>query len=863
MAAAWQITRRDLICLDFFGYFLGRCQKVTKKQEQGTIINNVAALPKASVLRAKWQETLRILFIMKPSITLAVALLLTLTTYAQATLSGKVTNEQNEPLTGANILLTPTDLGAATNNNGVYRIENVPVGTYEVVISYIGYEALTKTLVLQTGNNEFDFQLSESGIRLDELIVKSTRADAKTPMTYTNLNKSDIEKHNLGQDVPFLLQWQPSTVVTSDAGAGVGYTGIWIRGSDPTRINVTINGIPLNDAESQGTFWVDLPDFASSTNDIQIQRGVGTSTNGAGAFGATINLNTSKLEPEAYANLNGSAGSFDTYKGNVQFGTGLLNDKFTIDGRLSHIQSNGWIQRAKSDLNSYYLSVAMVGKKSMLRFNTFSGHEITYQAWNGVPAAYLENEKLRNYNSAGTEKEGEPYDNEVDNYKQTHYQLLYNNQLSTNWNLNTALHYTRGLGYFEQYKANQNFADYNFNPIIINKDSITSTNLIRQLWLDNDFYGGVYALNYNNSRLDATLGGGYNIYDGDHYGKVIWAQFAPNELGDPYYKDNARKTDLNVYTKFNYALSTKWNAYLDLQYRRVGYKFLGFNDKLQNVDQTVDLNFFNPKAGFFYKPAENIDLYASFAVANREPNRDDYTQSTPASRPKAERLYDTEIGYRQNWQHAALGANVYYMNYRNQLALNGQINDVGAFTRINLDKSYRLGLELTGGLQIAPKLRLDANATFSQNKVKAFTEFVDVYDADFNYLEQQTIQRKNTNLSFSPELIAGAELTWNPLQELSLSLSNKYVSEQYIDNTSDANNTIDAYTFTNARLRYALKPAFAKEVALTLLVQNLFNAQYETNAWSYRYVYDGATAIDQGFYPQAGTNFLLGLQVEF
>ncbi len=800
---------------------------------------------------------------MKQTIFLTIALLITIASQAQAVLFGKITNEKNEPLIGANVMVRGFEILTTTDIDGRYFVKSFPTGIYSMTITHVGYEALTKVITIQPGENEFNFQLQENEIRLDELIVKSTRADAKTPMTYTNLSKPEIEKNNLGQDVPFLLQWTPSTVVTSDGGAGVGYTGIWIRGSDPTRINVTINGIPFNDAESQGTFWVNLPDFATSTNDIQIQRGVGTSTNGAGAFGASINLNTSKLQPEAYATLGGSAGSFNTWKGNVQFGTGLLNNKFTIDGRLSQIKSDGWIQRAASDLNSYYLSGAMVGAKSLLRLNVFSGHEITYQAWNGVPAANLEEEKLRNYNSAGTEKEGEPYDNEVDNYRQTHYQLLYNNQLAANWNLNTALHYTRGLGYFEQYKANQDFAEYNFNSIIIGNDSITTTNLIRQLWLDNHFYGGVYALNFNKNRLDATLGGGYHIYEGNHYGKVIWAQFAPNELGDKYYNNDARKADVNLYTKFNYALAANWNAYLDLQFRRVNYDFLGYNEKLENVEQSAELNFFNPKAGIFYKPLESIDLYASFAIANREPNRNDYTESTPSSRPKSERLYNTEIGYRQTWKKAALGVNFYHMAYQDQLALNGQINEVGAATRVNIDKSYRLGIELTGGLQMLPKLRFDGNITFSRNKVQAFTEFIDVYDADFNWLSQQAIERNNTNLSFSPNVITSAEFTWNPLQGLSLTLSNKYVSQQFIDNTSDETNVIDAYTFTNARMRYAWKPTFAKEIALTLLVQNIFNTAYETNAWSYRYNFNGATAIDQGFFPQAGTNFLVGLSVGF
>jgi iron complex outermembrane receptor protein len=799
---------------------------------------------------------------MKPFFVMAMALLFTLFAHAQATLFGRITDAFNEPLIGANVLIINLERGAATDVDGTYRLDDLPPGAYDIRVSYVGLATFTKNITLVNGNNEWNVQLQRQDFSLDELIVKATRAGRTTPMTYVNLGKAELEPLNLGQDVPFLLQWTPSTVVTSDAGAGVGYTGIWIRGSDPTRINVTINGIPYNDAESQGTFWVNLPDFATSTNDIQIQRGVGTSTNGAGAFGATINLNTSKLRPEPYADINATAGSFNTRKGNVMFGTGLLNNKFTIDGRLSRITSDGYIERASSDLSSYYISGAMAGEKSMLRLNVFSGHEVTYQAWNGVPPDLLADRQTRRFNSAGTEKAGEPYDNEVDNYRQTHYQLLYNHQVSRYWNVNTALHYTRGLGYFEQYKANQAFADYNFNSPVVNDAPITHTNLIRQLWLDNHFYGAVYSLNYTKNRVDALLGGGWHIYQGDHYGKVIWAEFAPNELGDYYYFNDARKGDFNMYAKLNYALSTSWNAYLDVQYRRVDYTFLGFNNDLQNVTQSDELHFMNPKAGILYE-RDNTHFYASFAVANREPNRNDYTESTPATRPRSERLYNTEIGWRQTWKKAALGANVYHMYYRDQLSLNGQINDVGAFTRVNIDRSYRLGLELMGGLKLLPTLRLDGNATFSRNQIQYFKEFIDSYDADFNWLTQETREHRNTNLSFSPNVIAGIELSWQPLRPLQMTLSNKYVSRQYIDNTSDVNNVINAYTFTNARLRYVWQPRFAKEIAATLLVQNIFNTLYETNAWSYRYVYDGAPALDQGFYPQAGTNFLLGLSIGF
>ncbi|MCB0551884.1 MAG: TonB-dependent receptor [Phaeodactylibacter sp.] len=800
-------------------------------------------------------------------------LLMLSTVQAQCVLSGQVSDKDGQPLVGANVLILETKQGSATNETGAYRIAGLQPGSYTLEVTYIGFEAAWRKVVIQAGQSqqELGIRLEPHAVQVDELIVRATRAGEKAPMTYTNLDAETIEKSNLGQDVPFLLRWTPSAVVTSDAGTGIGYTGIRIRGTDPTRINVTINGIPLNDAESQGVFWVDLPDFTSSAADIQIQRGVGSSTNGAGAFGASINLNTAQLRTQPYAEINGTVGSFNTLKGNLQFGTGLLKDKFTIDGRLSRITSDGFIDRATADLQSYYLSGAFMGKKSSLRFITFSGHEVTYQAWYGVPRDYLDNEELRAFNPAGTEKEGEPHDDEVDDYRQTHYQLLYNNQLNPQWNLNLALHYTMGEGFFEQYKADEPLADYGLDNVILGSEVISTTDLIRRLWLDNDFYGAVYGLNYQSPsrRLDATLGGGFHIYEGLHFGEVTWAEFASNSEKDQrYYENDARKSDFNIFTKFNYQLAPRLNAYLDLQYRRVGYDFLGFNRAGENVDQSVSLDFFNPKAGLYYELSPRSNAYASFAVANREPNRNDYVESTVDSRPEPETLYNTELGYRRNWNQAALAVNLYHMYYRGQLALNGEVNDVGAYTRINIDKSYRIGLELVGGVQLLPGLQLDANATLSRNRVDAFTEFVDVYDADFNWLAQEAIKHEDTDLSFSPDVITGAGLSYeafrrNPRHDLAFSLLNKYVSRQYIDNTSDKENSIDPYTFSDLRIRYVFRPGFAREVALTLLARNIFDARFETNAWSYRYIYDGTVALDQGYFPQAGRNFLLGVSVGF
>lgn len=791
---------------------------------------------------------------------------------AQCALTGRIADRATgEALSGANLAINGTRLGASTDAGGNYRIEGLKAGTYMLQASYVGYESAHLKLVVPENvpTLSMNVLLEAQSFNIQTLEVRAVRAGDKTPVTYTNLSREDLEKNNLGQDVPYLLQWTPSAVVTSDAGTGIGYTGIRIRGTDPTRINVTINGIPLNEAESQSVYWVDLPDFASSVQDLQIQRGVGSSTNGAGAFGATINLSTSKIETDPYANVSATAGSFNTLKGSVRFGSGLLNQKFAIEGRYSSIHSDGYIDRATADLESFYISGSWLGAKSVTKLNVFSGHEITYQAWNGVPADYIDDLQLRTFNSAGTEKEGQPYENEVDNYRQTHMQLLHDQQLSAQWKLALALHYTKGGGYYEQYKADEDFEDYGLMPII-GSDTITATDLVRRRWLDNDFYGTTYTLNYRNrsGNLSAILGGGYHIYEGRHFGEVIWARYAANSENDyRYYDNDARKTDFNVFGKIEQAWRGGWNAWLDLQVRRVGYSFLGVNNDLQNVAQSDELTFFNPKAGLLYELNQNSNLYASFGVAHREPNRNDYTENPLEKRPRPERLLNTEIGWRASWKTSALSLNFYHMHYRDQLAVNGQLNDVGEYKRINIDKSYRAGFELVGGTKLANCLNLNGNLALSQNKIAAFVEYVDVYDEDFNWLEQRAILRENTDLAFSPNVVLGAELTFTPLKKerrtLDVALAAKYVSKQYLDNSSDDANVLDAYFFSDLRVRYLLKPDFAKEVALTLLVPNVFDTLYETNGWSYRYVAGADTFVDRGYYPQAGRQLLLGLSVQF
>jgi len=803
---------------------------------------------------------------------------------------GKVTAE-GESLIGATIYILELKRGTTSQIGGDYIIENVPAGNYNLSVNYGGYED-HNVAVKVDGDTKLDINISRQ-IEFDELIVSATRAGEKTPMTYTNVNKETLERNNLGQDVPYLLKSTPSVVVSSDAGTGIGYTGIRVRGSDPTRTNVTINGIPLNDSESQGVFWVNMPDFTTSVDNIQIQRGVGTSTNGAGAFGASINLSTSKVQKKAYAQLSNSVGSFNTLKNNIQIGSGLIKNKFTFDARLSQIKSDGFIDRAEVDLTSYYLSAAYISDKTSVRFNTFSGHEITYQAWNGVPAQYVDNEELRSFNSAGTEKSGTPHDNEVDDYTQTHYQALLNHQVSDVLNINGALHYTKGAGFFEQYKAGEDLVDYGLSNVELANDTITSTDLIRRRWLDNDFYGVTYALKYAPTKFDFTLGGGWNRYEGKHFGEVIWAQFmSDGAQGHRYYDNDAEKTDFNIYGKLNTEIVNKLYGYIDLQFRRVDYEFLGLAGNGNPLTTSASLNFFNPKLGLTYEWHNNTQVYASFAVGNREPNRNDFTESTPASRPLHETLYNTEVGIRQNFRGFIWGVNGYLMQYDNQLVVTGQLNDVGATTRVNVKDSYRAGIELEAAREIMTGLTLTANATFSQNKIKNFTEYIDNWDywyQDFSLPADQLepvqfeVNHENTDLAFSPNIIFAGALDYNVFkkgdnQQLNISLSGKYVGEQFLDNTSNENTMLDAFFYSDLRIGYTIKTEWVKEIGITFLVRNIFDAKYSNNGWTYRYeskAYDGReddpyTRLENdaiynltGFFPQAGRNYLLGVNLSF
>ena len=703
---------------------------------------------------------------------------------------------------------------------------------------------------------------------LKEVNVNALRAGEKTPVAFTNISEAEIEKGNLGQDLPYLISLTPSVVTTSDAGAGVGYTGFRIRGTDPTRINVTINGIPLNDSESQGVWWVNMPDFSSSIENIQIQRGVGTSTNGGSAFGASVNLKTDGLNKKAYAITNNSVGSFATLKNNIEFGTGLLNGKFAFDGRLSKISSDGYIDRATSDLKSLYLQGTYFGKKSVLKGIIFTGHELTYQAWNGVPLNYLDTN--RTYNSY-------TYENEVDNYKQTHYQLHYSQQLNDVTNFNIAGHYTHGEGYYEQEKLNQSLNSYGLQDIIIiGSDTITKTNLVRRKWLNNDFGGLTYSLNHKIGNLDLTLGGASNRYSGQHYGNVIWAQYASDaSFNHQYYWNKAEKFDNNFYAKADYKYSEATQIYIDLQGRSIDYIFEGLDPEGNAAEQEVNLEFFNPKFGLHHTLNESQVLYASFGVANKEPNRSDYTESSPESRPTHETLYDTEIGYKQVGNKMTFGANFYFMKYENQLVMTGKMNDVGGRTHVNVTESFRKGIELEGIYKLTTKLTWAANMTLSENKiVTPFIEDVDNWDT----WGVDQVTHENTNLAFSPNIIWTSQLNYQFDKNTSIDLISKYVGEQFIDNTSSEDRMLNDYLVNHLRLTYDWESKIFKTAKVSLQINNLFNNEYISNAWIYRFISDNWDPRESdhyvnadsekgynmaGYFPQATRNYLLGLTLGF
>lgn len=792
-------------------------------------------------------------------------------------ISGTVTDQNTgEPLVGATVRLGD-QVATATNYEGYFTFDRLEDSTYELKASYVGYES---SIITVNGSKQgVAITLNPKPYMADEVIVSATRADNKTPITETTVNKEEIEKQNLGQDLPFLLNWTPSLVTTSDAGAGVGYTGLRIRGSDASRINVTINGVPLNDSESQGVFWVDIPDIASSTENIQVQRGVGTSTNGAGAFGGTINLQTNTLKRKGYGEVINAVGSYNTWRHTLGFGTGLMKGKWAIDGRVSKISSDGYIDRATSDLQSYYFSGGYYGDKTLIKAIVFGGKERTYQSWYGTPEAVLENdtegieaviannglnaEQAQNIRTAGRTFNWYLYEDQVDDYAQDHYQLHISQQLLPELTGSVALHYTYGRGYYEQFRRDDDFSDYNLPNVTIGDSTISSTNLIRRRWLDNDFYGFTYSLNYNKSNWSAILGGAYNQYRGGHFGEIIWAQYASSSFNeDRYYDNDGDKDDFNSYLKVNYAFNEELNAFVDLQYRNIQYRLGGIDSDLRTIGERAAYDFFNPKFGVNYILNSSSSIYGSFAMANREPVRTDFIDSP--DRPQHETLRNVELGYKLLQSNLQFNANLYFMDYTNQLVLTGALNDVGSSLRDNVADSYRAGIELQAAWLITDQFRWNANLTLSQNKIKSFDEVIYDYGPAFDQYNEIVNTYKDTDIAYSPNVIAGSQFFFEPSKGLEFGLLSKYVGKQYLDNTSNANRSIDAYFVNDFRATYNFKTSFIPEVRLSLLVNNLTNELYSSNGYTFGYQGGPDYVVRENYYyPQAERNFLMSLTLKF
>lgn len=798
---------------------------------------------------------------------------------AQHKISGTITGVSNESLPGATIQLKGTFRSAVSDIDGNYEIKSVRSGTYELVTSYVGYEVKSQTIDL-TADINIDIQLIESRILIDDVTIHGTRATEITPTTYSVLSKEKISERNLGQDLPLLMNFMPSVVTSSDAGAGIGYTYMRVRGSDATRINVTVNGVPINDPESHGVWWVNMPDLSSSVNDIQMQRGVGTSTNGAGAFGASINMKTNNVSMQPFAQIDNSIGSFNTWKSTVMFNTGLINEHFNFEGRLSRIISDGYIDRSASNLKSYYMAGGYYGEKTSIKAIVFGGNERTEQAWFGTPEAKLtgDAEALQAVvelgGEYGTQEEIDNlfnsdrrfnyylYDNEIDNYSQDHFQLHVNHSFNENLTASAALHYTYGRGYFEQYKAGEDLSDYNLDEVVLNDTTITSTDLIRRRWLDNDFYGATWNINYANNKLDLTLGGAYNTYDGDHFGEIIWAQYASNgNIRERYYNGNGVKKDFNTFLKANFQVTDNINLYGDIQIRTIDYKTAGTDNDLVNYDIDETFTFLNPKFGINYVLSQSSSLYASYAIGNREPVRSDFIDALDGEAPEHETLHNIEAGYKVATQRLATQINFYYMGYENQLVTTGALNDVGSAIRTNVDKSYRMGIEASAAYRLSNDLVWNVNVALSQNKIASFTEVV--YDYGDN-AESFIVENEfnDTDISFSPGVIIGSDLSYSK-SGFTAQLLSKYVGKQFLDNTSNDDRVIEAFFINDIRLSYDFTALGMKNIGVNLLVNNVLDVEYESNGYTWGYLWDGFLYQQNNYYPQAGINFLLGLSLKF
>lgn len=797
---------------------------------------------------------------------------ITVETYGNLSLTGRVTDTNGSPLIGATVLLDGYMLGTSTNTSGVFVLNRLNAGSYTLTVTYIGYQT-GHVKVSIPENAEIAVVLTPSSVMCDEVVVSSTRASGRMPIAQTAMGKGQIGNGNSATDIPLLLEVLPSIVATTEGGAGIGNSSFRIRGTDMSRINVTVNSIPLNDAESQGVFWVNMPDFSSSVDNVQVQRGVGTSTNGSSAFGATVNFQTATLTPEPFANIDATYGSYNTFKSSVSVGSGLINDRFSFEGRFSKLLSDGYIDRGGSNHQSMFLTGAWHGKSSLVRLNVIHGEEHTDITWEGTPGYMLSTN--RRYNPAGeyTDASGNTcyYDDQKDNYKQTHYHLIASHAFNENLRGNITLHATKGDGYYEEYKADKKFSKYGLNPLVIGDTTIKKADFVHRKYMDNIFYGAIASVTYNTGTIDATVGGGWNKYDGDHFGNILWSSA---NCGIPanyeWYNNNGTKTDWNAFAKAIWQPYDFVSLYADLQFRGISYDLKGIDSDVTSLDQEHSWDFFNPKFGasFSINPANQV--YLSFGIANREPSRSDLKDSQKGVikfTPKSEQLMDFEIGYRFKHQIVAFEANLYYMKYKDQLVLTGELSDVGYSLMTNVPNSYRAGAELIIGIKPLSWLKWEANTTLSQNIINDFVEHVDLYDSpnDWNPLPQEVNNLGNTAISFSPAVVGASVLSVYPIKGITLQWTSKYVGKQYMDNTENDSRMLDAYWVNNFKVDYRFKLNGLKSVFVQGIVNNLLNAKYESNAWVYRAKFqsDGSEYREDGYYPQAEANFAIRLGIEF
>ena len=819
---------------------------------------------------------------MKYNFILYFLLILSLKADSQYSLSGTIINDNGEKLSFATVFLENSQFGASTDEKGNYIIDNIPDGEYDFRVTFIGYHPFSQKIYMD-GNKVFNIILKGEIYNLDKIEIQANRVGDNGPFTKSNLSKQTLQKENLGQDVPYLLQWTPSLVVTSDAGTGIGYTGLRMRGSDQTRINVTINGVPLNDAESHNVFWVDLPDLMGSVNNIQIQRGVGTSTNGAGAFGGSVSINTINNRINPYIDIAAGLGAFNTQKVSVNVGTGLLRNKYMIDGRYSLVRSKGYVDRGSADLNSMYFSASRITEKSSLRFNVLSGKELTYQAWYGVPEAKLYgNYDLlldHYYNNLGSIYKSVQdsinlfnsdrrynyytYPDQVDNYRQTHLQMIHSVSLGLKTRLKSTLFYTKGKGYFEEFRYGDNFENYHLAPVFTSSGTkLTSADIVRRRWLDNDLLGFNGDIEYSMNKALSLQGGiSGSHYSGNHFGNVVGISvpYPDNNKAKKYYDNTGIKSDISSYFRLLYGLTKHISLNGDIQIRHVQYSVKGEDNDLRNVNVTYNDLFFNPKMGLHYRFDKNNLGYFSYAVGHKEPSRGDFIDNAFGDLPVAEKLHNLELGYQLSRSVLSIESNIYYMNYKNQLVLTGELNDVGAPVRINVPHSFRLGWEASSKAVIMSNLIVQVSLNLSRNKISSFDEVIADYTNGF---DKKITKHQNTDISFSPSSVLSLQIFYRPMSDFEIELSSKYVSKQYLDNTSDDGRKLPAYRFQNLRLSKEIKSKYWKMCKLTFMVNNLLNYKYSANGYSYSYYY-GNLITENFYYPQAGRHIMSGINIGF